>query len=521
MNAFKKISCFLTAFILTSLLIINGCGGKGGGITPPAPNPCAGKTITVSGTLVNAVAGLANGSIAATGAGSNNFTYSLNSGAFQASGSFSGLAAGTYTVTAKDADGCTGSNSFTILDPCTAKNISITATIVNTGIGLSNGSITATASNSTGFTYQINAGAFQASGTFAGLAIGNYTITAKDVDGCTKSQSFTVNDICTAKIITLTATIVNAGTGLSNGSITATASGSTGFTYQLNSGTFQTSGLFAGLATGNYTITAKDLDGCLKTQSFTVADICTSKIITVSATVVNAGPAAGANNGSITATASGSTGFTYQLNSSAFQALGTFTNLTAGNYNITAKDLDGCTKTQSFTINLDPCIGKTLTISAATTGSDKCAPTGTGSITITAGGGVGFTYQLNTGTFQVSNIFSGLAVNSYNIAAKDVDGCIKTGTASVSELPAGSNFSAVRSVLQTNCALSGCHSGPSPTGGLNFNLDCTIVGSWDRIKSRAIDGSPTFMPPSPNPQLSASDKQKILDWIAAGHKYTD
>ena len=518
MNSFKKISCLLTAFLLTSLLIINGCGDKGGGTTPPAPNPCASKTITVAGTVVNAAAGLSNGSITATGAGSTNFTYSINSGAFQASGGFTGLAAGTYTVTAKDADGCTGSGSFTVVDPCAAKNITVTGTTVNASVGLSNGSITATAANSTGFTYQLNTGAFQASGTFTALSIGTYTITAKDAEGCTKSQSFTVNDICTAKTITITATIVNAATGVSNGSITAAASGSTGFTYQLNSGAFQASGTFTGLAIGNYNITAKDVDGCLKTQSFTVADICTAKTITVSATIVNAGPSAGATNGSLTATASGSTGFTYQLNSGAFQASGTFSALAAGAYTITAKDADGCKKTQSFTITLDPCFAKTLTINGATTASDKCASTGT--ITITATGGTGFTYQLNTGTFQASNIFTGLAVNTYNIAAKDADGCIKTGTASVTQAAAGTNFSNVKSVLQTNCALSGCHAGSSPTGGLNFTLDCTIVSSWDRIKARAVD-APTTMPPSPNAQLSTPDKQKILDWIAAGHKYTD
>lgn len=442
MNVFKKISFLLVAFMLIAILVINGCGGKGDGPAPTPPNPCASKTITVAATVTNTTTGQSVGAITATGAGSSSFTYQLNTGAFQASGNFTGLAVGSYTITAKDADGCTGSATFTVNDPCSVKNITVSGTVVNAGSGLSNGSITATASGSTGFTYQLNTGAFQASGTFTALAIGNYTVTAKDADGCTKSQAFTVVDICAAKTITVTATIVNAG------------------------------------------------------------------------------PATGATNGSITATASGSTGFTYQLNSGTFQASGVFTGLAANNYNITAKDVDGCTKTQSFTVTNDPCIGKTLTISALTTGSDKCTTTGTGTINITAGGSTGFTYQLNTGTFQASNIFTGLAANTYNIAIKDVDGCIKTGTATVVQSAAGTTFSAVKTVLQTNCALSGCHAGSSPTGGLNFTVDCTIVSSWDRIKARAVD-SPTSMPPTPNPQLSAADKQKILDWINAGHKFTD
>ena len=363
MKVFKQTYFLLAAFVFISMLMINSCGDKGGGVTPPPPNPCTGITITVTGTVTNTTTGQSVGAINATASGSSSFTYNINGGAFQASGNFTGLPVGTYTIIAKNADGCTGTNTFTVNDPCTIKNITVTGTVVNTTAGTSNGSITATAAGSTGFTYSLNGGAFQASGTFNGL--------------------------------------------------------------------------------------------------------------------------------------------------------------TAGSYTVTAKDLDGCTKSQSFTITLDPCLGKTLTISAATTAHDKCSIAGTGTITITATGGTGFTYNLNGGAFQASNVFTGLSPNTYSISAKDIDGCIKTGSAAVNEAPAGFNFSAVRAVLQANCALSGCHSGSSPTGGLNFTLDCTIVGSWDRIKARAVDGNPSFMPPPPNPQLSAADKQKILNWIAAGHRYTD
>lgn len=444
MNFLKRIIFPQPAFLLLVFLsVINSCGDKPKNDTPPPTNPCSGVTITVTATITNTPTGQSVGAINATASGSSSFTYSLNNGPFQASGNFTGLAAGTYTVTAKNADGCTGSNTFTVNDPCTIKNITITATVVNTPLGTSNGSIAATASGSTGFTYSLNGGAFQASGTFTGLAIGAYNITAKD------------------------------------------------------------------------------FEGCLKTQTFNVVDICAAKTITVTGTTVNPGPVAGSANGSINATASGSTGFTYQLNGGAFQATGSFTGLAAGAHTVTAKDLDGCTKSQSFTLTLDPCIGKTLTISASTTAHDICSVSGTGTITITAGGGIGFTYSLNGGAYQASNVFTGLVANTYTIAAKDADGCVKTGSATVSNALPGPNFSAVKAVLQTNCALSGCHSGPSPTGGLNFTQDCTIVGSWDRIKARAVDGNPSFMPPPPNPQLSAGDKQKIIDWINAGHRYTD
>ncbi len=324
---------------------------------------------------------------------------------------------------------------------------------------------------------------------------------------------------CASKTITVSGAIVNTAVGQSTGSITATAAGSNNFTYQLNSAAFQASNVFNGLASGAYTITAKDADGCIGSASFTVTDPCMAKSITITTSVVNAGPANGATNGSITALGGGSSGFTYQLNTGAFQSSGTFSALAPGTYNIIAKDADGCTKTQSAVINFDACVGKSITINGVATASDLCSPTG--SITITATGSTGFTYQLGTGAYQSSNVFTNVAANTYTVAAKDGDGCIKTTTVTVTQLAAGLNYSDVKSVLQNSCALSGCHSGAAPAGGLNFTQDCIVVSSWDRIKARAVDALPTVMPPLPNTPLSTSAKQKITDWIAAGHRYTD
>ena len=70
-------------------------------------------------------------------------------------------------------------------------------------------------------------------------------------------------------------TVVVAGTTTSsdgtNGTISATASGATGFTFSLNGAAFGPSGTFGGLAPGNYTVVAKSADGCTGTKSFTVA----------------------------------------------------------------------------------------------------------------------------------------------------------------------------------------------------------------------------------------------------------
>jgi hypothetical protein len=118
-------------------------------------------------------------------------------------------------------------------DPCAGKNIVVTATITPSASPTSNnGAINAAASGSSGFTFRINNGTYQASGVFSNLAPGDYTVEAKDADGCTKSQSFTVT-ASACPTITVTATITNSsGTTATDGTIVAAASGSTGFAFR-------------------------------------------------------------------------------------------------------------------------------------------------------------------------------------------------------------------------------------------------------------------------------------------------
>lgn len=408
-------------------------------------------------------------------------------------------------------------------DPCSGISITVTGTQINPVTGSSNGSIDATAAGGgSGFTYSINGGAFQTSGNFTGLAAGAYTITAKNTSGCTGSASFTLvaTNPCTGVTITVTGTTVNPTTTLtSNGSITATASGSTGFTYSMNGGTFQASGNFTNLATGNYTITAKDLNGCTGSTVFvlTAPNPCSGVIITVTATTVNP-TSAGAMNGSITASASGSTGFTYNINGGTFQGTGVFNNLAAGAYTIVAKDLNGCTGSAIFTLTVpDPCAGVTITVSTAVTGNRLCE-SANGSIAATGAGGTGpYTFSINGGAYQAGNLFTGLAANNYSISAKDANGCVGAVNASVTNLAAGPLFLAVKNVLENNC--NSCHNNVVSNGGMNFTVDCNIVTFKDRIRDRAVNGTPSAMPPTG--LLPASERAKITNWINAGGRFTD
>lgn len=249
------------------------------------------------------------------------------------------------------------------------------------------------------------------------------------------------------------------------------------------------------------------------------ADPCTGVTVVVAGTTMN--PAAGASNGSILASASGGSGFTYSLGSGAFQSTGQFTNLQAGTYTITAKSSAGCTGTATFTLtNVISCSGVTITVNPTVTGITPCAtPSANGSINVAASGGTApYTYSLNGGTFQSVTSFGNLNAGTYSIAARDANGCSATqGSIVVGTRAAGPLFNAVKTLVQTNCV--SCHNASLANGGVNLSTDCSIVSAKDRIRIRAVDGNPSPMPTGG--LLPANERQKITDWINAGGRVTD
>lgn len=160
------------------------------------------------------------------------------------------------------------------------------------------------------------------------------------------------------------------------------------------------------------------------------------------------------------------------------------------------------------------CAAKNITVTATTTNAAGCAG---GSITATASGSTGFTYNIDGGAFQSSGTFSNVNAGDHTIIAKDGEGCTKSATINVVATAGGPLFSAVKAIIVANC--NSCHTGAAAQGGQNFGSDCNIVNAAARIKARAVDGNPSFMPQGG--QLNANDKQAITNWVAAGGKYSD
>jgi len=169
----------------------------------------------------------------------------------------------------------------------------------------------------------------------------------------------------------------------------------------------------------------------------------------------------------------------------------------------------GCKKTDTP----DPCSGINYTIEFNKT--ESVGTSNSGTITITAPMGDTIQYQLNNGAFQTSRFFTNLAPGNYIITVKNQKGC--TDTIHTAILNYGPKYNLVKQLVTGYCGP--CHLNNGMDGGMNFDDDTRIVANKDRIKARAVDGNPSFMPQGG--QLTTIDKQKITDWINAGGRTSD
>jgi hypothetical protein len=154
-----------------------------------------GCTATTTGNITQPTALSASSSntpILCNGGGST-VTVSASGGTapYQGTGTAS-RSAGTYSYTVTDANGCTATTTGNITQP-SALTLTLQPGACSSG---TNGSIIATFGSGTGpYQIKIDNGAYTAATspyTFTGLAAGPHTITVKDANGCTKSNSATV-----------------------------------------------------------------------------------------------------------------------------------------------------------------------------------------------------------------------------------------------------------------------------------------------------------------------------------------
>ena len=399
---------------------VDGCVSVPVSITITQPQ----AAIALSSTQVNVLcSGNNTGSVNLTVTGGTApYTYAWSNNTTQEDPT--GLAAGSYTVTVTDANGCTSTTTVMITQPST---LTSSYTQVNVGcFGSNTGSIDLTVTG--GVSPYIFAWSNQAiTEDLNNIPSGVYTVTATDANGCTTTQTVTITQ--PQAPLALSTTQVNVLCfGNSTGAVNLTVTGGTApYTYLWsNNGTVEDP---TGMAAGVYTVTVTDANGCTAQTNVTITQ--PQAPLALSTTQVNV-LCFGNSTGSVNLTVTGGTApYTYAWSNNTTQE--DPTGLAAGTYTVTVTDANGCTATTTVTIT-QPASAVTVT----TQSQNILCLNGTGSVNSTPTGGVApYTYSWtnNATTQNITNLQAG----TYIVTVQDANACTASSGSTIfttlSQLP--------------------------------------------------------------------------------------
>lgn len=368
--------------------------------------------VTATVTPTATTCGVNNGQIAITaptGGDSPNYEYSLDGVNYVTTASFTGLAAGNYTVYVRTSgDNCETSYPVTI-NGSTAFSAGISA---NSSI-CPGGSVNVTASG--GASYQWFDGAMPLGTTatinVAPAATTQYSCLVTDGSGCQSTVYTTVNvyPTPTAPVITPSgATTICAGS-----SVDLTSSYATGNVWS----TTETSSTIEVTTSGSYSVVYTNAQGCSASSAPLV--ITVNPAPSISAGTVNDPSTCATTTGSIevAGTGSGTVSWTGTATGSSGSVTLPFTipALAAGSYNITFTDGTGCVSnllTQALTDPTPPA-APTISAGGATT---FCSG---GSVVLTSSYASGNTWSTTATSQNITVSTSG----SYSVTHTDINGC--------------------------------------------------------------------------------------------------
>lgn len=373
------------------------------------PNAIVVSNTTDSTTCYSSSDGSIN--VTASG-GTGTLQYSIDGISFQSTPQFNGLAAGNYTITIKDANGCITTSAAHVSAP---NNISAVVSTTNPLCYGETGSFSLSATGGTGtLQYSIDGTNFQSSTTFAGLPANTYTITIKDSYNCTSTTSVIISQ---PTAVSASANVSNVLCYGGSGGIAVNASGGTGsISYSIDGVNFQSSNVFAGLPAGSYTIIVKDVNSCSKTLNKTITQ--PQQLLTlINDTIVAI--CDGTCNGTITATATGGT-LPYSYLWSNNQTTQTISNLCTGKYQISITDNNNCAVNDSIVIKDASNLSSTLTVTNYISCYGECS----GAL-IAQGIDGQPNYEYNWSNGSNSQSLTNLCAGVYYVTVKDQQNCIR------------------------------------------------------------------------------------------------
>ena len=253
--------------------------------------------------------------------------------------SIANIAAGVYSVTVTDGNGCfvdgIGTAGTSNQEGFYVNSISpITATSTASASNCFDGTATVVPVNGTApYTYVWNTVPAQFTPTAIGLSPAYYTCTITDAVGCTRQQW--VNVPAGPNYLQATSTITNAVCSNSNGGVNLTVIGGVApYSYLWSNGA--TTQDLTGLSSGSYNVVITDNQGCSLTAYKYIQNTSPVEV-----NITGTQPSCGVSNGGLQAQVTGGTApYTYIWNNTSTTA--NVQNLAIGYYNVQVQDANGC-----------------------------------------------------------------------------------------------------------------------------------------------------------------------------------
>ena len=447
--------------------------------------------------------GIGNATLTITGPIGIDIEYSLDGGLYQSGITFTGIANGSHTITVRNtSSGCsTTGSSFSVSCGC-SNGPSLTLSSISgntcgtTPVTISGNTFSGSATsfsvteNGLGSVSTSPAGTspFEFTYTPAAGDAGNVvliTVTTDNPSGApcvaaTATYSLTVNNGPAAPTLTVTQPSCSVATG----TIIVTAPTEAGMTYSIDGSTFtNTTGIFTLLAPNTYTVTARNIAGCISAGT----------VITITAPIPT--PIVGSTiqpsscavpTGSVSLSNLPATG-TWTINPGSIAGIGTsttITNLIPGTYNFTVTTEAGCISMATTDVKIDPAPEAPPAPGVGTITQPSSCSSPRGSVILSGLPATG-TWTINPGsiagtgsTTTITNLIPG----SYNFYVTSEEGCISLASATVviNAAPLAPSAPVIGTITQpASCA--------APTGSVILN-GLPATGTWT-INPGAIAGT--------------------------------
>ncbi len=421
-------------------------------------------------------------------------------------------------------------------------------------------SFTSTASNATAFQWQVSTngggsfGNLSNGGVYAGvtstiLTISNTTgfngyqyrlIASESTEPSSATSSaaiLTVNNGPQNLVLTPSGPLSCTSTTVT---LTATSTGATSYSFSGPGITAQGSATATVNTAGSYSVVATSASGCtaVATTSITVSEDKNAPTMPTLTASPSTTLTCAQTSLTLTASATG-IGLSYAFSGPGGSLAGTGNSRVvsvAGMYSVTITGANGCTTSQS-TVIYSNTIAPTPTLTASNTA--VCEPA---SITLTAGGGVSYTFSAGASQIASTNLAVVTQSGVYSVTVAGANGCTSTTSITVAINPrpsAPTLTGASRSIIQSNTPLSllgfvtaangntlsfsgltGLLNPPtvdiSQTGVLNFQVTQTNISG---CTSLATPFSLTIQPSIPANQTVCRSSVVVLSSITPGNRF--